>query len=123
MPRALLVNKEDVLSAAEETGSADLISELRKIKTVAPSSADIGIPPILKTERSMAHVLYSDGHGALESQEYTEWLCPVCDCFVGSHRVTRYGEKKKPCNFCTQCGQKIDWSGIELDDNYAAPEN
>lgn len=123
MPRALLVNKEDVFSAAEEIGSATLISELRKIKAVTPSSADIGIPPIQKTKRSMSHVLYSDGHGALESHEYTEWLCPVCDWFVGSHRVTHHSEKKKPCNFCTQCGQKIDWSGIELDDNFASSGN
>ena len=121
MPRAMLVNTDEVLQAADELGDAVLIEKLSKMRRIEPPSALLGIAPVRKTKRSMSHVSYADDLGTMEMHGYTEWLCPICDWFVGAHRSTPINEKKKPCNFCTRCGQRIDWSGVELDDTYDAP--
>ena len=121
MPRPMLVSKIDILDVAKVLDADDLLEAMNKLGTINPPGADDGIPPIKTTERSISHVSYSDGHGEMKSRSITEWRCPVCNWFVGRHRTTGYDEKKKPCNFCTRCGQKIDWRSIELDDSYDAP--
>ncbi len=121
MSRAMLVNKDEIIQAAKAIGADSLIESLNKLTTVVPPSAEEGMHPVRKTKRSLSHVSYTDGHGEIQSHEYTEWLCPVCDWFVGCHHKTTQGENKKPCNFCTRCGQKIDWAGIDPGEGYDAP--
>lgn len=118
MPRPMFVNKNEVLAEARALNLDDLAKELSCLKTESVPSADNGIAPVWETRRSLFHVSYSDDRGEFGSNEYTEWLCPVCKWLVGCHRYTKVSAKKKPCLFCGQCGQRIDWSDIDLDDNY-----
>lgn len=132
MSRAKYINTVDVYEAMGELRSsatpeqrmiADyILARLGKLETGLSTSADVGLPPKLKTKTSSYHTCYVDGHGEFKMEKYTEWLCPVCDWFVGSHRVTYSGENKKPCNFCTACGQRIDWTDIELGEGYDPPK-
>lgn len=39
-----------------------------------------------------------------EQNSYCAWLCPTC----GRTHINNY-----PLNFCSDCGQKIDWSDYE----------
>ena len=79
------------------------------------------VKPIRKITSSNVFIDYSINSGEMITQEYEEYKCPVCDWFVSSHEFpilysipAGYG-KMKPCNYCMFCGQKIDWTGIELD--------
>lgn len=47
---------------------------------------------------------------ASEENSYCAWLCPTC----GRTHINNY-----PLNYCSDCGQKIDWSDYEkyLDDS------
>lgn len=39
-----------------------------------------------------------------EENSYCAWLCPIC----GRTHINNY-----PLNYCSDCGQKIDWSDYE----------
>lgn len=41
---------------------------------------------------------------AYEENSYCAWLCPTC----GRTHINNY-----PLNYCSDCGQKIDWSDYE----------
>lgn len=41
---------------------------------------------------------------ASEQNSYCAWLCPTC----GRTHINNY-----PLNYCSDCGQKIDWSDYE----------
>lgn len=41
---------------------------------------------------------------ASEENSYCAWLCPTC----GRTHINNY-----PLNYCSDCGQKIDWSAYE----------
>lgn len=41
---------------------------------------------------------------ASEENSYCAWLCPTC----GRTHINNY-----PLNYCSDCGQKIDWSDYE----------
>ena len=131
MSRAQYISTVDVYNAMDElkagatpaqTVLADyILARLGELKTVPHTDADVGTAPVRRTKTATYHTLYANRRGAVKTKKYTAWLCPVCDWFVGSHRVTHGGEKRKPCNFCTRCGQRIDWADIELGDDYDTP--
>lgn len=45
--------------------------------------------------------------------------CPTCGWFVGEQFIPSFAKHKphnqKKCNFCSQCGQRIDWQGVETE--------
>lgn len=69
--------------------------------------------PIFQSRESVAFYDYEDGHGEAKVEKYADWTCPVCGEFVGEQYVPRKHNQQKS-NFCSRCGQAIDWS--ELDD-------
>jgi hypothetical protein len=92
----------------------------KTIKTLnaAVSSLKKQIPmkPILKNGQSLIHSNYAYGHGETKVEKWQEWVCPVCGWFVGErYNCIRNGGSKhshdqRRCNFCNECGQRIDWS-------------
>ena len=43
------------------------------------------------------------------------WVCPVCGWFVGERLVHSHigTHDQQKSNFCSRCGQKIDWEGVQ----------
>lgn len=74
--------------------------------------------PILKNVEGVSFVDYADGHGECEVTKWQDWVCPLCGWFVGqrynrnNHGKIRFHDQRKS-NYCNECGQKIDWEGVE----------
>ena len=68
--------------------------------------------PVFKTGDSLVHVSYADGHRGFETQKWADWTCPECGWFVGEQYIPRRHNQRK-CNFCSKCGQKIDWEAVK----------
>lgn len=134
MSQAKYINTTDVYEAMDELRAgatpeqrkiADyILSRLGKLDTVPSTDADGGLPPVSKKKTTVFHIHYADGRGSddIRREKHIAWVCPICGWFVGSHRSTYVNENKKPCNFCTACGQRIDWTGIELGEGYDPPK-
>ena len=84
----------------------------------------VAMAPVFKHDISNAFLDYgfdSDESGELRSVNIKEYECPVCGYFVNSHdlpllyEIAPSDKLKKPCRFCPSCGQRIDWSDIDLD--------
>lgn len=65
--------------------------------------------PVFKHGESVMAVDYADGHGEMKKDKWAEWVCPNCGWFVGQQYIPRKHNQQK-CNFCSRCGQAIDWS-------------
>lgn len=81
------------------------------------SSGDKAEPPIWKNGESVVHTDYTNGSADTKLNEWASWVCPKCGWFVGEQFIPRW-EGRKPhnqhkCNFCSRCGQKIDWAKVE----------
>lgn len=74
--------------------------------------------PILKNGEGVSFVDYADGHGECKVTKWQDWVCPLCGWFVGqrynrnNHGKIRFHDQRKS-NYCNECGQKIDWKGVE----------
>ena len=68
--------------------------------------------PILKNGESGSFVDYKDGHGEYKVTKWQDWVCPICGWFVGQryNRSQNHSHDQRKCNYCNECGQKIDWS-------------
>ena len=68
--------------------------------------------PILKNGESGSFVDYEDGHGEYKVTKWQDWVCPICGWFVGQryNRSQNHSHDQRKCNYCNECGQKIDWS-------------
>lgn len=68
--------------------------------------------PILKNGESGSFVDYEDGHGKYKATKWQDWVCPICGWFVGQryNRPQNHPHDQRKCNYCNECGQKIDWS-------------
>lgn len=68
--------------------------------------------PILKNGESGSFVDYKDGHGEYKVTKWQDWVCPICGWFVGQryNRSQNHPHDQRKCNYCNECGQKIDWS-------------
>lgn len=75
----------------------------------------IPMKPILKNGESGSFVDYEDGHGEYKVTKWQDWVCPICGWFVGQryNRSQNHSHDQRKCNYCNECGQKIDWSGKE----------
>ena len=71
--------------------------------------------PVFQHRESVVHYDYADGHGESKVERYADWTCPVCGWFVGEQYVPRKHNQQKS-NFCSRCGQAIDWSKPEEND-------
>lgn len=71
--------------------------------------------PILKNGESGSFVDYEDGHGEYKVTKWQDWVCPICGWFVGQryNRSQNHPHDQRECNYCNECGQKIDWSDEE----------
>lgn len=71
--------------------------------------------PILKNGESGSFVDYEDGHGEYKITKWQDWVCPICGWFVGQryNRSQNHPHDQRKCNYCNECGQKIDWSDKE----------
>lgn len=71
--------------------------------------------PILKNGESGSFVDYEDGHGEYKVTKWQDWVCPICGWFVGQryNRSQNHSHDQRKCNYCNECGQKIDWSDKE----------
>ena len=71
--------------------------------------------PILKNGESGSFVDYEDGHREYKVTKWQDWVCPICGWFVGQryNRSQNHSHDQRKCNYCNECGQKIDWSDEE----------
>lgn len=68
--------------------------------------------PILKNGETGSFVDYENGHGEYRVTKWQDWVCPICGWFVGQryNRSQNHSHDQRKCNYCNECGQKIDWS-------------
>lgn len=71
--------------------------------------------PILKNGETGSFVDYENGHGEYRVTKWQDWVCPICGWFVGQryNRSQNHSHDQRKCNYCNECGQKIDWSDEE----------
>ena len=104
--------------AAEKIGLIDDISNaIRKMNVAPRHDRDAALKPVWKSGESLVFSDYADGTGSAEMRRWAAWVCPTCGEFVGEQFIPTFA-KNKPhnqhkCNFCSQCGQRIDWQGVE----------
>ena len=86
-------------------------ADYREVLQTAVESLEKHTPkkPIFQHRESVAHYDYADGHGESKVERYADWTCPVCGWFVGEQYVPRKHNQQKS-NFCSRCGQAIDWN-------------
>jgi hypothetical protein len=75
----------------------------------------IPMKPILKNGETGSFVDYENGHGEYRVTKWQDWVCPICGWFVGQryNRSQNHSHDQRKCNYCNECGQKIDWSDEE----------
>lgn len=71
--------------------------------------------PILKNGETGSFVDYENGHGEYRVTKWQDWVCPICGWLVGQryNRSQNHSHDQRKCNYCNECGQKIDWSDEE----------
>lgn len=72
----------------------------------------IPMKPILKNGENGSFVDYENGHGEYKVTKWQDWVCPICGWFVGQRYnwSQNHSHDQRKCNYCNECGQKIDWS-------------
>lgn len=76
-------------------------------------------PPVFEERESTQAIDYADGSGEMKIIRYADWLCPVCGWFVGERYIPRMHSQQKS-DFCSRCGQAIDWTKISREEREAA---
>lgn len=67
--------------------------------------------PIIKSGTEVIHVNREKESHELTKSKYQDWTCPTCGYFVGQrYNSTQLTHDQRKCKFCSECGQKIDWS-------------
>lgn len=82
------------------------------IKADSLGGEDPGKPPVWKNGETVFHVSRADGTGGFEKNKWAEWTCPACGWFVGEQYIPRHHNQQKS-NFCSRCGQRIDWANAK----------
>ena len=100
-------------------GKIDTINNIceavHNMNTCSRSDGEKAQKPVLKDGVSVVHSDYANGTAKTETQRWREWVCPVCGWFVGERLVHSHigTHDQQQSNFCSRCGQKIDWEGIK----------
>lgn len=68
--------------------------------------------PIFRSGESVVFAVYADGTGGPKKHRWADWTCPACGWFVGEQYIPRRHNQRKS-NYCSRCGQKIDWTAVE----------
>jgi hypothetical protein len=86
----------------------------REASELAIQALEKRIPkkPILKNGENRSFVDYENGYGEYKVTKWQDWVCPICGWFVGQryNRSQNHPHDQRKCNYCNECGQKIDWS-------------
>lgn len=97
----------------------NICGSLRKLNAAPRHDTDIALKPIWESSESLVFSDYVDGTGSAELRRWAAWVCPTCGWFVGEQFIPSFAKHKphnqKKCNFCSQCGQRIDWQGVETE--------
>lgn len=100
-------------------GKIDVINNIchavHNMNTCSRSDGENAQKPVLKDGVSVVHSDYANGTAKTETQRWREWVCPVCGWFVGERLVHSHigTHDQQKSNFCSRCGQKIDWEGVQ----------
>lgn len=78
-----------------------------------------GQQPVFREQESVMAVDYADGTGEMKKIKYADWLCPSCGWFVGERYLPRMHSQQKS-DYCSRCGQAIDWTKITKEERDAA---
>lgn len=88
---------------------------VHSMNTSSRSNGEKAEKPVLKDGVSVVHSDYANGTAKTETLGWREWVCPVCGWFVGERLVHSHigTHDQQQSNFCSRCGQKIDWEGVQ----------
>lgn len=75
--------------------------------------------PVFREQDAVQAVDYADGTGEVQKIRYADWFCPVCGWFVGERYLPRMHSQQKS-DYCSRCGQAIDWTKITKEELGAA---
>lgn len=102
-------------------GKIDIISYIchgvRGMNAAPRHTAETAKLPIFQDCESLVHIDCANGKSKNQINRYKSWICPECGWFVGEQytptwaRGTPHNQRK--CNFCSRCGQRIDWQSVE----------
>lgn len=106
-----MTNREAYLTLQHRISKFDHAKDINEALEVAKMALEKRTPkkPVFKNEEYVVAVDYADEHGEMKKEKYADWACPNCGWFVGQQYIPRRHNQKK-CNFCSQCGQAIDWN-------------
>ena len=108
--KAIKILQRDLQIQLENKALPDGIEAIQ----IAIQALEKQIPkkPILKNGESGSFVDYEDGHGEYKVTKWQDWVCPICGWFVGQryNRSQNHSHDQRKCNYCNECGQKLDWS-------------
>ena len=104
-------------------GKIDVINNIcsaaHNMNAAPRSSGDKAEKPVWKDGESIVHTDYADGHAETKANRWAAWVCPVCGWFVGEQYIPSFAKYKphnqQKSNFCSRCGQRIDWESVEED--------
>ena len=112
-----LKNMRLFMQIEDENNDCKFTEDDYKANEMAIQALEKQIPkkPILKNGESGSFVDYEDGHGEYKVTKWQDWVCPICGWFVGQryNRSQNHSHDQRKCNYCNECGQKIDWSDEE----------
>lgn len=92
----------------------NICSAVHDMNAAPRSAADKAEKPVWKEGQSVVHSDYADGTAKTEIHKWCEWVCPVCGWFVGKTvKVFDHWHTQEKSNFCSQCGQRVDWESVQ----------
>lgn len=107
-----------VIDEIAEKSKDDFLSICRKKEAESKTESKA---PVFQERDIVQAVDYEDGTGEVRKIRYADWLCPVCGWFVGERYLPRMHSQQKS-DYCSRCGQAIDWTKITKEELEAARE-
>lgn len=105
------------VAAGKIVAIGNICGSVREMNAAERSNADKAEPPVWKSGKSLVHTDYADGTADTRLNRWAAWTCPHCDWFVGEQFVPSFvghnPHNQRKCNFCSRCGQRIDWVAVE----------
>lgn len=108
--------EKSVMDEITEKSRTDFLSISRRQEA---DSRMEGKQPVFREQESVMAFDYADGTGEMKKIKYADWLCPFCGWFVGERYLPRMHSQQKS-DYCSRCGQAIDWTKITKEERDAA---